>query len=267
METTRELITVAERDDVVIVGLNDPEKHNAFSITLVEELHRTLMSAANAGARKFVFHGHGPSFSSGANMDEYLQELDEIRSYNAQRFYESEYKLMDIARLLRRPTIQSVAAVHGWCIGLGAEMAFVCDFIVASRDATFWLPENAAGWNAGMGTTNRLTSTIGQGWARRMLLLGDKLPAPQAEESGLVARLCEPEKILDEALAVFERLSRASPLASQFQKRLLDILPNVAVDDSMDLEVLCGFWLAHTRDVREAAQAFVERRKPAFTGT
>jgi enoyl-CoA hydratase/carnithine racemase len=99
-----------------------------------------------------------------------------------------------------------------------------------------------------------------------MLLLGDKLPAKDALAAGLVARIAGQDKVVDEALKVLDTMRARSPLAVQYQKRLLDILPNVALEDSMELETICGFWLAHSRDVREAAKAYVERREPQFQG-
>ncbi len=260
------VLTVEKRGNVCLIGLNDAEHLNAFSLTMIEEMHQVITQQVADGNNRFVFHGHGPSFSSGAHMDDYLQTLRDVQQNKAHRFYESERKLLDIARILRRPTTFSVTAAHGWVIGIGVELALACDFIVAADDATFWMPETASGWNAGMGVANRLTRTVGSGWARRMLLLNEKVPAAKAADIGMVARLVPADKVVDEALAVMKTLDRHSPLATQYQKRLLEILPNVSIDDSMELEIITGYWLAHTHDVREAAQAFIEKRRPDFTG-
>src|SRR5688572_14959499 len=119
------LLTVESREDVTLIGLNDPEHLNAFSIALLEELHEVITTRAAQGSRKIVFHGHGPSFSSGAHMSEYLKTLQDIREHKAEAFYESERKILEIARTLRRPTMFSVAAVHGWVIGFGVELALI----------------------------------------------------------------------------------------------------------------------------------------------
>lgn len=261
-----QLITVEERDGATLLGLNDPEHLNAFSVPLLEELHAAVVKrAAQDAPCRFVFHGHGKAFSSGAHMPDYFKTLDAVRNHQAKRFYESERKLIELVRVLRRPTTFSVAAVHGWTVGIGVELAVACDFIVAAPDTRFWLPETSVGWNAGMGMTNRLTRAVGGGWARRLMLLGEKIDVQTAERIGLVARIA-PASAVDTALEVLQTISGQSPLAVQYEKLLLDMLPNVSDEQAMEMEVITGYWLSHTHDVREAAQAFVERRKPDFKG-
>lgn len=262
-----QLITVEERNGATLVGLNDPEHLNAFSVALLEELHAVVIQqAAKGDACRFVFHGHGKAFSSGAHMPDYFKTLDEVRNHRARRFYDSERKLIELVRVLRRPTTFSVAAVHGWTVGIGVELAVACDFIVAAPDTRFWLPETSVGWNAGMGMTNRLTRAVGGGWARRLMLLGEKIDAAKAEQIGLVARIVENGPVVDGAIDVLRVIAGQSPLAVQYEKLLLDMLPNVSDEQAMEMEIITGYWLAHTNDVREAAHAFVEQRKPNFTG-
>lgn len=261
------LVTVEQRDGIYLIGLNDPEHLNAFSMPLLEELHDVLQRSASEGARKFVFHGHGPSFSSGAHMGDYLETLNQIAANQAGRFHESERKIIEMVRILRRPNTFSVAAVHGWAVGMGVELSVACDFIVAAPDATFWLPETAVGWNAGMALTTRLSRAIGAGWARRMLLLGDRVTGEQAEAIGLVARLAPADGVVDAAVELIRKLEGQSPLAVQYEKLLIDLLANASDEQAMELEIITGYWLGHTRDVREAAQAFVEKRPPQFTGS
>lgn len=260
------LLTVEERDGRTFIGLNDPATRNAVSIQLIEELYEVIGRPEGGEPMNLVFFGHGKSFSAGANMDEYLKSLDAVQSHNARRFYESERLLIDILRILRRPNVASVAAVHGWVVGIGVELACACDFIVSDPEATFWLPETSVGWNSGMGLTQRLVRTVGLGWARRLMLLGEQLDAQRAESIGLVTRLCERDKLLDCAGEILSTYRSKAPLAVQYQKRLLDILPSMALEDAAELEIITGHWLAHTRDVREAASAFVEKRSPHFTG-
>ena len=260
------LIEVQERDGAVLLGFNDPEHMNAVSVPLLEELHAAMTAYASKGPCRFVFHGVGDSFSAGAHMPDYLRTLGEVRNRQAGRFYESERRIIEMAQILRRPGTFSVAAVHGWTIGLGFELSVACDFIVAAPGARFWFPETAVGWNAGMGVTNRLTRTVGSGWARRLLLLGEKIDVDIADRIGLIARIAADGDVVSVALEVLAQLGRQSPLAVRYEKLLLDVLPNVPDEAAMEFEVITGYWLSHTHDVREAAQAFVEKRKPDFTG-
>jgi enoyl-CoA hydratase/carnithine racemase len=261
-----DLITIEDRDGCTLIGLNDPARHNAISIELIEQLHAVIASPEGSDPKSFVFWGHGKSFSSGANMDEYLASLEAVRGNDARRFYDSERLLIEIVRVLRRPNVVSVAAVHGWVAGIGVELSTACDFIVADPGATFWLPETSVGWNSGMGLTQRLVRTVGLGWARRLMLLGEQLDASKAEQVGLVARLYPHAELLVGAIKLVKEFRSKAPLAAQYQKRLLELLPAMGLEDSMEIEIITGHWLAHTHDVREAARAFVEKRSASFRG-
>lgn len=261
------LVTVEHRNGVHLIGLNDPKRLNAFSLPLVEGLHEAVLQAAAEGGRKFLFYGHGPSFSSGAHMEDYLDTLNKIATNDTARFHESERKLIEMVRILRRPNTFSVAAVQGWAVGMGVELAVACDFIVAAPDATFWLPETAVGWNAGMALTTRLSRAVGAGWTRRMLLLGDRVTGEKAEVIGLAARLADADNVVDSAFELLEKLDARSPLATRYEKLLIDLLANCTDEQAMELEIITGYWLGHTHDVREAAQSFVDKRKPRFSGS
>ncbi|MBX3598836.1 MAG: enoyl-CoA hydratase/isomerase family protein [Rhizobiaceae bacterium] len=260
------LITVEERDGVHLIGFNDPEHLNAFSMPLLEELHSVLQKTAAEGATRYIFFGHGRSFSSGAHMPDYLETLNNIAANNAGRFHESERKIIDMVRILRRPSTFSIAAVHGWAVGMGMEIAVACDFIVGTPETKFWLPETAVGWNAGMALTTRLQRAVGAGWARRLMLLGDKVTGEEAERIGLVARLAPSEGVIDAALELMGTITGQSPLAVRYEKLLIDMLANLSEEQAMEMEIITGYWLGHTHDVREAAQAFVDKRPPAFKG-
>jgi 2-(1,2-epoxy-1,2-dihydrophenyl)acetyl-CoA isomerase len=118
-----------------------------------------------------------------------------------------------------------------------------------------------------MGAAHLLTKTVGLGWARRIMLLNERIDAGTADRIGLVTRLSPEGNQVETAFEILSRLEESAPRALQFQKRLLDILPSLSLDDSREIEVITGYWLAHTRDVREAAQAFVEKRRPHFIGS
>jgi enoyl-CoA hydratase/carnithine racemase len=252
------------------LGLNDPDHLNAFSLSVIFGLEEAVRTAIAEGIRRFIVFGHGKSFSSGADMDDYLASLEAIRSGDGkgfEEFYQSERALISLSRMLRSPEIFSVAAVHSWVVGAGFETALACDFIVADPTTTFWMPETQAGWNAGMGAAHLLTKTVGLGWARRIMLLNERIDAGTADRIGLVTRLSPEGNQVETAFEILSRLEESAPRALQFQKRLLDILPSLSLDDSREIEVITGYWLAHTRDVREAAQAFVEKRRPHFIGS
>jgi 2-(1,2-epoxy-1,2-dihydrophenyl)acetyl-CoA isomerase len=259
-------LTVDVIDGVCQLGLNDPERLNAWSIATSFAVREAVTAALGEGCRRFVLYGHGDNFSAGANLDE-RQEFATIREGDGfAHFYAAERALLDVARAFRQPDVLAVAACQGWVIGQAFEAIMACDFIVAAPGTTFWFPEARWGWNVGMGATHLLAHTVGVGWTRRILLLNEKLPAERAEELGLVARIGELGPNRELATSLLDELANAAPRALQSLKKLIDILPTTSLDDSRELELVNAYWLAHTRDVLEGATSFVEKREPAFRG-
>lgn len=255
-------------DEIVFIGLNSPRSLNAMDPIMVTGIVEAADQASRSGYRWIVLHGKGDNFSSGASLDGYQALVESVSSGRDSGMYDliaSERGLTELARIFRHPHINSVAAVNGWCIGQGLEIAIACDYIVAAPDATFWLPETQHGWNVGMGATYLLTHKLGLGWARRMLLLNEKLPAKRAEELGLVSVLAADGNVRAEAVKLFKKLRKSSPLALQFQKKLLDILPSMSLDDSREIEIMTAYLLASTHDPREAMAAFGAGRAPEYT--
>ncbi|AZO07699.1 enoyl-CoA hydratase/isomerase family protein [Mesorhizobium sp. M3A.F.Ca.ET.080.04.2.1] len=254
-------------DETVFIGLNSPRSLNAMDPVMVSGIVEATEDAARSGHRWIVLHGKGENFSSGASLDGYQDLVESVSPGPDSGMYEliaSERGLTDLARILRHPHINSIAAVHGWVIGQALEIALACDYVVAAPDAIFWLPETQHGWNVGMGATYLLTHTLGLGWARRMLLLNEKLPAARAEQLGLVSRIAADNDIRAESLKLINQLRKSSPMALQFQKKLLDILPSMSLDDSREMEIMTAYLLASTHDPREAMTAFRAGRAPNY---
>jgi 2-(1,2-epoxy-1,2-dihydrophenyl)acetyl-CoA isomerase len=254
-------------DGICHLGLNDPEHMNAWSTAMSFGVHEAVRAAVDEGHRRFVIFGHGDNFSSGANLSENEAIASITQGDGFNDFFAAERALIDIARIFHQPDVLAVAACHGWVIGQAFEVIMACDFVVAAPGTTFWFPEARWGWNVGMGSTYLLAHTLGIGWTKRMLLLGEKLPAETAHQLGLVARLGDLGDNRELATQLIADVVRGAPRAWQSLKKLIDFLPSVSLEDSRELELVNAYWMAHTKDVLEGITSWAEKRKPEYTGT
>jgi enoyl-CoA hydratase/carnithine racemase len=160
-----------------------------------------------------------------------------------------------------------IAAIHGYCMGGGLELALACDIRFASPDAIFALPETGLGLIPGGGGTQRLSRVVAGGRALDLLLSGDRLTATEALNIGLVSRVASnPQALLAEATTFAAKIASKPPAASAFAKRAARAAQELDLRSGLDLELDLFALLATTDDAREAASAFKERRQPRFTG-
>lgn len=160
-----ELLTVEHRDGNILIGLNDPSTHNAISIRVIEELHEVVVRPEGSAPANLIFWGHGDSFSSGANMDEYLRSLEAVQKNDARLFYDSERLLVEILQVLHRPNVLSVAAVHGWVVGIGVELAAAVTSLSLTRIPRSGCPRPA--WDGTRGWVSHSGSFAPWGLAGR----------------------------------------------------------------------------------------------------
>jgi enoyl-CoA hydratase/carnithine racemase len=243
------------RDGVALVRLNRPERLNAMSRRLQEEV--TAMFAAAEAApdvRVLVVTGAGKAFSVGMDID----ELDTSPAGAARQLHESLGFLSSPERL-RKPVI---AAVNGYALGGGFELAMASDVVVASDRAVFGVPEPNLGVVPGL-AMQRLPRLIGVARARYILLTARRVAAAEAHEYGLVARVVPHEALLDEARKVAAEMSALAPLALELLKGSVN--RTFLASDLLFAE-RANAWLFATRDAAEGIAAFREKRKASFRG-
>ncbi len=234
---------LVEAAEVAVVTLNRPEALNALDTELLVELDRAL---ASLEARAVVVTGAGRAFSTGADLKE-RAELDD----DAWRAHHAV--LRRAFQALRELPSPTVAAVEGYAIAGGFELALCCDLIVSARDAVFGFPEVLRGIVPGAGGTQALPRPL----AKDLILTGRRLPADEAERRGLVARLAEPGRALEDARELAGQIAGNAPLAVRAAKRAID---------GRQAE-LGAYWAAvDSADRREGMRAFVEQRPPRFEG-
>jgi len=254
-------ITYERRAAVGIVTLNRPEVLNALDSVMRRELPDAIREAeADSEVRAIVITGAGErAFCAGADIGEFTRSAsvtDSRRERLALRWND----------IIEATTKATIAAIRGYCLGGGLEIALACDVRIASSDAVFALPEVRLGMIPGAGGTQRLTRLVGVGAALRLILTGDQIDAAAALSTGLVAEVVAPESVLDSALDWAARLSRGGPLAIAYAKEAIRRGAELPQSDGLRLEDDLATLLSATSDRVEGLAAFRERRAPEFKG-
>ena len=251
-----ETLLVETRGRVGLVTLNRPQALNALNRRLLDELKAVLAGfAADAGIGAVVVTGSEKAFAAGA-------DIKEMQPYGfAEAVVEDLAAGWDEVAAFRKPMI---AAVSGFALGGGCELAMMCDFIIASETAKFGQPEITLGILPGMGGTQRLTRAVGKAKAMDLVLTGCMMDAAEAERSGLVARVVAPEKLMEEALAAAEKIAGYSLPATMMAKEAVARAHETVLSEGMRAERRLFHALFATEDQKEGMAAFIEKRKPAF---
>ena len=252
------LIEITREGRVALIRLNRPEVLNALNGALAAELAAAaleLESDCDIGA--MVITGSERAFAAGA-------DIAEMAGKTAAEMIETDiFAVWDRFAATRIPKI---AAVNGFALGGGCELMMMCDFAIAGEGAKFGQPEVKLGVIAGMGGTQRMTKLIGRALAMDMHLTGRMMDAAEAERSGLVSRVVASDALLDEARAAAAKIAGQSILAVMANKELV----NAAFETTLAQGVVFERRLFHSlfafEDQKEGMAAFVEKRKPAFTG-
>jgi enoyl-CoA hydratase len=252
-------VVLVEREPPVgIVLLNRPEALNALNDEVMGLLVDSLEELdADDGIRCIVLGGSEKAFAAGADIGQ-MAEASAMDMYEARRI-----DRWDAIRRIRTPI---VAAVSGFCLGGGNELAMACDFIIASETARFGQPETGLGIIPGAGGTQRLTRAIGKAKAMDVILSGRFLTADEAERAGLVARVVAKEAWLEEAKAVARAIAEKGPIAQRLAKESVNRAYESTLETGLDYERKALYLAFASEDAREGLTAFTEKRKPEFKG-
>ena len=256
--TSYETILTETHNRVGLVRLNRPQALNALNATLMEELMSALEAFdSEPGIGCIVITGSERAFAAGADIKEMAQAsaVDMLLRDNISRF--------DRLRQVKKPVI---AAVSGWCLGGGNELAMSCDMIVASESARFGQPEINIGVIPGAGGTQRLTKAVGKAIAMEMVLNNRTLSAEEALQHGLVNRVVPVERYLEEALELASQIAERAPLAVRLGKEAVNHAFESFLSDGLKDERRSFYLLFASQDQKEGMSAFVEKRKAEWKG-
>jgi enoyl-CoA hydratase len=252
-------VVVLEREPPVgIVLLNRPEAMNALNDEVMGALVDGLTELDDDDAVGcIVLGGSEKAFAAGADIGQ-MAQASAMEMYEARRI-----DRWDAIRRVRTPL---VAAVSGFCLGGGCELAMACDLIVASETAQFGQPETGLGILPGAGGTQRLTRAVGKAKAMDVILSGRFLTAEEAERAGLVARVVAKEAWLEEAKAVARAIAAKGPIAQRLAKESVNRAFESTLETGLDYERKLLYLAFASEDAREGLTAFTEKRKPKFEG-
>lgn len=251
-------ILTETRGRVGLVTLNRPEAMNALNHTLTRELMDALEAFDNDDAvGAMVVTGNQKAFAAGA-------DIKEMADKSVQEMYDNDpIAQFGRIRAIRKPVI---AAVSGWALGGGCEVAMSCDMVIASETARFGQPEITIGVIPGAGGTQRLPRAVGKAIAMEMVLNNRTLSAAEALQFGLINRIVPIEAYLDEALKLAEEVASRAPVAIRSAKKMVNQAYEQFLGDALSEEKKEFYNLFTTEDQKEGMLAFAEKRKPEWKG-
>jgi len=261
--TVYQTIIVELTAGVAVITLNRPSVLNALSSALLAELSDALTAIEDdRGVRVVIITGAGEkAFAAGADIAEF-KTID--GAVDGAAFARRGQALFTRLAEMRAPVI---AAVNGFALGGGCELALACDFRIASENARFGQPEVNLGLVPGYGGTQRLTRLCGLGAAMYLCLSGEMIDASEALRIGLVQKVVSSATLLDEAKRIAGVIAAKAPLAVEGTKRAITSGAVVPLVEGIEIEALHFGAMTTTHDFAEGTSAFLEKRKPAFTGT
>lgn len=251
-------LLVTREESVALVQLHRPDVLNALNQALIDELVAVLEEAdRDDGVRCIILMGSARAFAAGADIRE-IAEASAVEMLQGYRFQQWER--------MRRVTKPIIAAVTGFALGGGNELAMLCDIIVAGESARFGQPEINLGLIPGAGGTQRLTRAVGKYRAMELVLTGRQMTAREAEAAGLVTRVVPDELALDEARSLAKEIAAKAPVAVRLAKEAVLKAYDTHLEGGLEFERKCFYLLFATEDRKEGIRAFLAKRPPRFEG-
>jgi enoyl-CoA hydratase len=258
--TTYTTLTLEKKEHVALLTFNRPEVLNALNTTVATESLDALQSIENdPDIRVLILTGAGRSFVAGAD----IAEMQAKTPQEARIYSELGHRFMNTLQNLPQPVI---AAINGFALGGGLEVALACDIRIASESAQFGLPETILGIIPGWGATQRTARLVGTAKTKEMIFTGRRIKADEALSMGLVNQVVPDEELMDTVNEMAAAMCRQGQTALQRAKTVINRGSDLNLDQALRLEIDTFVDLFDTDDRREGMKAFLEKRKPNFTG-
>lgn len=249
-----------KQDDVLILTINNPKALNALNYQVLVDIEEAFKSAIEDNDVKvIVLTGEGKAFVAGADIG----AMSIMNAQEGKVFGEYGAKVFRLIESQSKPVI---AAVNGFALGGGCELAMACDIRIASEKAKFGQPEVGLGITPGFSGTQRLSRIVGTGKAKELIFTGNIINASEAKEIGLVNKVVAPELLMEETLAMAKKIASNGQIAVKYSKEAIDKGYGVDIDTGIAIEAsLFGLCFA-TEDQKEGMTAFLEKRQSEFKG-
>ncbi|MCG8482136.1 MAG: enoyl-CoA hydratase-related protein [Clostridia bacterium] len=253
-------LTIERKEKIAVVTINREEVLNAITREVLEELEDAFRAIEkDQTVRCAILTGKGRAFVAGADIG-LLNTFEGQAGRSLARFGQS------VMRYIEEMDTPVIAAINGFAIGGGCELAMCCDIRVASKKAKFGQPEVNLGITPGYGGSQRLTRLVGKGMAKYLCMTGNMIDASTAEKIGLVEVVTEPEKLTEEALKIAETIALKAPIAVSLVKQAINAAEDAPLNLGIAYEAEIYNTAFKTQDRKEGLNAFLEKRQPEFYG-
>ena len=257
MDTGNEHIKVEKKKEIGIITLNRPEVRNALNRKMIQELGNVLTGLENDLQIRVIIITGNKDFCAGAD----IKEMNAIKPEEIETFCRWGHKVFDQLENMGKPVI---AAITGFALGGGSELALACDIRIAGKTAKFGQPEVNLGLIPGFGGTQRLSRLVGVGKAKEMIFTGDIINAKEAASIGLVNRVVKDEELMIAVEEMAQVIAQKAPIAVKMAKKLIN--ENQEIKEGLEKEIDFFVQCFATQDRLEGINAFLEKRKPEFKG-
>ncbi len=253
-------ITYTKQDGIATIKINRPDALNSLNQKVLEDINAAMDSIIeDEEVQILIITGEGRAFVAGAD----IEEMSKKTPIEASEFSAFGAMVMRKIETMDKP---SIAAVNGFALGGGCELAMACDMRIASEKAKFGQPEVGLGITPGFSGTQRLPRLIGKAKAIELILTGDIINAETALTLGLVNKVTAPENLMDEVMGLAGRIMKNAPLAVQYSNLAIKSGLDTDMDTAIDIETEFFTMCFDTLDQKEGMAAFIEKRKPSYQG-
>ena len=253
-------LKIEQLDAITVMKVSAPKSLNALNSTVLKEIDDFVTNLDTKQTRVLIITGDGEkAFVAGADISE-MAHLYEKEGYEFSKIGAIAF------RKLETLPIPVIAAVNGFALGGGCELAMACDIRIASNKAKFGQPEVGLGITPGFSGTYRLAKLVGQGYAKEMIFTGKAIRADEALRIGLVNAVYEPEELMDKAIEMAQKMIKNAPLAIKYAKECINESYDLIAEDAIELENTNFGKCFATEDQKEGMAAFLEKREATFKG-
>jgi len=249
-----------KKDGIAVITLNRPEKRNAINIGMRDGLVEALSDVGtDPQVRAVILTGGNKDFCVGGDIQESPGPISLWDKISPKRSYSYYHLIEDMGKPV-------IAAIAGYCLGGGLELACTCDIRIAAENALLGDAHSRVGLIGGGGSTQRLPRIIGPAKAKELIFSGEPIDAKEAERIGLVNKVVPTEQLMDEAYSLASLYKGRPPIVLKLVKSAIDAGMQMSLAQALDYEAKCATIVTLTEDSIEGTQAFIEKRKPAFKG-